>query len=160
MALDAGGGAGLFAAGAAKCGLDVTHLEVGQFLPIIAAQGAVIGRSIYCVQSSLEEHRGGPYDLVACLSVIEHVGDDHVFFEAALALVEMGGVLVLTTDFHPGRERKCDGHLRTYNEASLYDLLERGRRLGFSPWHGLPDWSHFGHHVYDYTFASLVLRRE
>jgi hypothetical protein len=162
--LDVGGGGGLFSPAAARCGADVTQIDPGDCAARVAAQGALIGQNIRFGNSDLQSWREGPYDVVACLSVIEHVGDDFGFADRLLGKVRPGGLLVLTADFHPTGKRLVGGHLRTYSESSLRALMALLGRLGrpydaVGCWRGEPDWSHFSPWVYDYTFASLVLRR-
>jgi hypothetical protein len=124
----------------------------------IALHARVIGRPIRLVNSVLEDHQGS-YDLVAVLSVIEHVKDDIGFFLKALGLVNPGGCLVLTTDFHPSGGKQVEGHLRTYNAQSMDVFWGLAGRNLFAAWGGLPNYDYFGHHVYHYSFCSLVLRR-
>ena len=158
--LDVGGGGSLFSPAAARCGLEVTQIDPGDFGPLVASQAAAVLRPIHYERSGLLEWRRGMYDVVACLSVVEHVPDDQEshFLKALLDHVWVGGVLVLTTDFHPSGRPLVEGHLRTYNaegmEALAGALAPRARSWPLSP-----IWSYFGKHVYVYNFASLVVRR-
>ncbi len=97
------------------------------------------------------------FDLVTCVSVIEHTGDDEKFFAALLSLVAPGGVLALTTDFHPSGKAQLTAHNRCYNGP----MLEKwGRSPGFEPV-GSFMYEDFGGHIFgQYNFASLVLRRK
>jgi Methyltransferase domain len=101
-------------------------------------------------------------DVVTCISVIEHVPDLDRFIYHLSCLVAPGGLLVLTMDYwnrcgpdtasnHPLRQRifcpKTYAALRT--SVVPLQLTTFG---GVDPtWHGA--------HVWDYTFASLVLEK-
>jgi SAM-dependent methyltransferase len=108
------------------------------------------------VQANFAEQAvGGDYDAVVCTSVIEHVEAHKRFFAALISAVGLGGVLVLTTDFSQDGGRKCEGHLRTYSPAMLNEMA---KFPGFVS-EGGTDYSNPGDFVYNYNFASLVLRR-
>jgi SAM-dependent methyltransferase len=165
--LDVGGGGGLLSPAAARCGLEVTQIDPGHFGPLVAAQAARVGRPMAFRQCYLHEHSPEEYDVVASVSVIEHTPDDVAFLEELLRRTRVGGLIVLTTDFHPSGQPRVTGHLRTYNEARLEELVrpfgtdwDLGRLGTVSWWPHPPDWSGFTPEVCDYTFASLVLQRE
>ncbi len=74
--------------------------------------------------------------------------------------VKPGGLLCLTTDFHPSGQVQMGGHLRTYNEISLWQLRSFARTKGFDVFGDAPDYDHFEQNVHGlYTFASLFLQR-
>lgn len=121
----------------------------------LACTAAVPGGSFLFVQADFAQESVGLYDAVICTSVIEHVESDDAFFQQLLSAVRLGGVLVLTTDFHPSGQARCEGHLRTYNRESLEAWAATP---GFAVEGGV-DYADRGGPVYGYNFASLVLRR-
>jgi SAM-dependent methyltransferase len=156
--LDVGGGGALFSPLVAKCGAAVTQIDPGDFSGIVAAESRVIEVPIGFAISDTFGWNDGPYDMVACLSVIEHVPDHELFFHKLCTLVKHKGVLFLTTDFHPSGQAQVEGHLRTYNQDSLESLVKKAARHKMKPL-GKPNWSYFGQHVYQYNFCSLALKR-
>lgn len=105
-------------------------------------------------------------DVVVALSVLEHVDDLDRFLYHLGCLVAPGGLLVLTYDcceanavfpadtyhFHWMRKRIFGVQAQMWLAAMFYPF-------GFE-WFGAHDPSWQGAHVYDYSFASLVLRRK
>lgn len=164
--LDVGGGCGMFSAAATCCGATVTHLDHGDFRGMVQEQAQRVGREINVVTrdfmdfANQKEPTPRPVSFIACLSVIEHVEDYLAFFRKLLGLLTPRGVVVLTMDFHPSNQRCVDGHIRTYDAVSMLALNALARcDFRASSWLGIPDYSRFEPNVYDYTFASLVLRR-
>lgn len=104
-------------------------------------------------------------DAVTCLSVLEHVDDLWDFCYHLSCLVRPGGLLVLTLDatdsavqdsFHFHWMRK-----RIFDRGDLQQLLRLFDDLECRP-ESDPSWQfgpYPGAFVYDYTFASLVLRK-
>jgi len=97
------------------------------------------------------------FDAVVCTSVIEHVPYHEEFFKKLLSFVDSDGILVLTTDFYPTSERFSDAHLRTYSEENLMAYVDMAE--GFTVLGDGYDYTYTDNHVYQYTFASLVLKR-
>lgn len=96
------------------------------------------------------------FDAVVCTSVIEHVEKHEKFFQKLLSFVKPGGILILTTDFYPTSESFSSDHLRTYSGD---DLLEYAKNAdGFEFLGDDFDYTYWGNYVYQYTFASLVLK--
>lgn len=96
------------------------------------------------------------FDAVLCTSVIEHIPDDISFF---LGLLKISSKLVfITTDFSESGEAFSRSHLRTYNVNSIENLITIANKNDFEVV-GRYDYTYDGNHVYDYTFASLALRR-
>ena len=108
--------------------------------------------------------RDDSYDVLTCLSVLEHVPKPKPFLKACARHLRPGGLMVLTVDYWD-----CEGpdtaHFhwmreRIYNRRSLTDVMTYCREaLGLRRFGGA-DWTYFGNHVYDYSFASLVLRKD
>jgi len=98
----------------------------------------------------------GQFDVVFCISTLEHVQDDVALFKKALSVAQH--LAVFTVDYHVTGQAQSPHHLRTYNRASLEHLAA----LAAPEWELVdsPDWADHGAHVFGYNFASLVLRRK
>ena len=98
------------------------------------------------------------YDAVICLSVLEHIKHQFLFFRKLLRDTKY--LLFLTIDFSFEGKTFSKDHLRTYSPYDLANLSDIAQEYGFS----LPSpasWFIFnGNHVYDYNFASLCLVRD
>lgn len=123
----------------------------------LADPAATPGGSLTFVQSNILDAPLGKFNAVFCTSVIEHLGDPDEMVKRLADAVLPGGVLVITTDFHPSGQAQCEGHVRTHTAESLDRLANLAHGFGYH--RGFPDWSYFGEHVYTYSFASLVLKR-
>lgn len=154
--LDVGGGGSNFAPAAAWVGMQVTQVDPEDYGPWVADQSLKIGKSIKYVRNDFLTYDGDQFDAVVCISVLEHVPDDFVFYRKLASHVKIGGLLALTVDFWPDGARKSPDHLRTYNEDRLSALAQSVP--GFETL-GKLDYSNHGANVYSYTFASLILRR-
>lgn len=102
----------------------------------------------------------GRFDILTCISVIEHVEQVRPFLRACHMLLKSGGLLALTTDY-------CDSEgpdiyhfhwmrKRIYNADLIRKLLVSAREVGFRSF-GEADWSYPGAMVYDYSVASIAL---
>lgn len=104
------------------------------------------------------------FDLLTCISVIEHVTDLRPFFRACHMLLKPGGLLFLTTDYWDA-EGDDTAHFhwmreRIYHEQSLTRLITSVRELGFARM-GASRWRPYpGPMVFDYSVASLALVRK
>ncbi len=68
----------------------------------------------------------GPFTLIACLDVLEHVGDDAGFLAALAALLAPAGRLVASVPLRPellGPTDVSAGHFRRYTPESLREAL-------------------------------------
>ena len=103
------------------------------------------------------------FDVITCISVIEHVPDVLPFIRALHTLLRPGGLLLLTTDywdadgpdvahFHWMRER-------IYNKPLAQQLLALLKREGFERFGGT-NWTYRGPQVYDYSVLALALTKE
>lgn len=105
----------------------------------------------------------GQFDVLSCISVIEHVVDLRPFFRACHMLLKPGGLLFLTTDYWD-----ADGpdvaHFhwmrhRIYNAERIRRLVCTLRELGFASL-GKANWNYPGNQLYDYSVASLAVTRK
>lgn len=103
---------------------------------------------------------------VTCLSVLEHVEDEAQLLYDLASLVVPGGLLVLTVDCAPTVDGTGRDHYhfhwmrkRIYDRLRLHDLITAVRPYALTPVEP-PDYPYqVTPYVYDYTFASLVLRK-
>ena len=131
----------------------------------IAADEAVVVPWRWDVESFSREFdpESPRFDVITCISVIEHVPDVLPFVRALHALLRPGGLLLLTTDywdadgpdvahFHWMRER-------IYNKPLAQQLLALLKREGFERFGGT-NWTYHGPQVYDYSVLALALTKE
>ena len=158
--LEIGGAASVFAPAAVMSGMDVTQVDLSDTEWAVTKQNEFLGKQIHINYTDFFNcNIAGEFDAVVCLSVIEHVSDDKVFFDKLLDYIKVGGLLILTTDFHPDGKPFSTAHHRTYNQESMQVLIDSAKSRGFEPF-GLVDYTYHGGVIYDtYTFASLVLKR-
>lgn len=96
-------------------------------------------------------------DIVTCISVIEHVKDDRSFVRKLGAHVKPGGLLILTTDFHPSGAPQTPWHERAYNKEGMLDLY---RELsGFEMLNNQFSYDAYEQVVHGWSFASLIMRK-
>jgi len=158
--LDIGGGGSVFAPACSWIDMEVTQVDPGNVGTWIEKQSKAINKPLNFIQKDFFEYNENKqFDAVTCLSVIEHVPHDREFFSKLLSYVKVGGLLVLTTDFHPTGKAQVSGHLRTYNEQSMQDFINQAKGLNFSMYEGEADYSDFKVEVNSYTFCSLVMKR-
>lgn len=163
--LDVGGGGSLFAPAATWIGMEVRQVDPGDHGEAITQQSKHLGKILGFVQMDFMDYPLPPnnqycYDAVTCLSVIEHVPDDTLFFAKLAEHVRPGGLLCLTTDFHPSGEAVSAGHLRSYNAQNMHEWIKLADPIfEMTPFGDTPDYEYFEPFVYDYTFAALVLKK-
>lgn len=167
--LEVGGGASLFAAAAIWTGMEVLQVDPGHWEDWIEKQEKALNMRLpWSKLDFLEmdypknvfDSSAQYYDAVCCLSVIEHIPDDILFFEKLLKHMKPGGLLCLTTDFHPSGKGIFDGHIRTHNKESMMRFIELGQSEGFEVYGENPDYENFEPFIFNlYSFASLVLRK-
>lgn len=104
------------------------------------------------------------YDVVFCLSVLEHVpaADVDGFLGDLRSLVRPGGLLFLTCDM--GETAPDTYHFHWMRQwiptpSVLAGLVEQMREYGFQPLGAPADFTYKGATVYDYTVASMALVR-
>lgn len=163
--LDVGGGGSLFAPAAAWIDMEVMQVDPGDVGEWITQQSEHIHKELPFAQIDFMDFPvliGNEYlfDAVTCLSVIEHVADDTSFFAKLAEQVKPGGLVCITTDFHPSGEAVSAGHLRTYNAQNMIEWIKLAEPIfQMVPFGDAPDYTYFEPFVYDYTFAALVLRK-
>ncbi len=110
------------------------------------------------------ETRPQSYNIIACISVLEHVADDELFVQQIADLLEPGGFAILTVDFNdrylPGRPKPNeDFRLYTNNDilSRLMSSLGDCGLIDTPSWRdGKPD---FNYGNCTYNFASWVFRK-
>jgi tetratricopeptide (TPR) repeat protein len=104
------------------------------------------------------------YDIILCISVLEHVEDDVTFVRMVGDLLSIGGIAIFTVDFsnsHTRNSNKPTADWRLYNSDDL-----RQRLTSILPDCAMldhPDWEDgcddFEYEGCRYSFASWVIRR-
>jgi 2-polyprenyl-3-methyl-5-hydroxy-6-metoxy-1,4-benzoquinol methylase len=159
--LDVGSGGSPFPAILASAGYDVTAVDPAQEIGMQTGYANTLGVSIPFSQQDFITgwlKDGVALDAITAISVLEHVEDDTAFL---LKMCDLKPNLIyLTVDFHPsGKAFVHPHHLRTYNTDRLKELAASAKELGYKLI-GVPDWEYTKPYVYEYTFASFVLRAE
>lgn len=159
--LDVGGGGSIFLSAAVLSGLDLLTVDPADDGPSIQGQEERLGITLHWAQQDFFEFRDVRlFDAVTCISVIEHVEKDTAFFDRLLSYVAPWGLLCLTTDFHPSGQAVFGGHIRTYNEEKLLDLIHLAYRQGFEVFGLPPNYAQFTQQIFNlYSFGSLIMRR-
>lgn len=100
------------------------------------------------------------WDVLTCISVIEHLEAVRPLLRAAHMLLRRGGLLFLTTDcWNSDGEDRAHFHWmrrRIYNPYSMTRLAKDLREVGFATF-GTSDWHYYEHTLYDYSVASLAM---
>lgn len=105
------------------------------------------------------------YDIAACISTLEHIGEYEKAFFDLLTMVKKGGLVFLTTDFGEHEEDNyINANLRAgrmFCETTYNRLIEIGESCGFETLQGSADyqWNEHCKLVNDHGFASLALVR-
>jgi hypothetical protein len=102
------------------------------------------------------------FDLVFCISVLEHVLNEKEAWYNLTECVKKDGVLFITVDCMEdlSRPHACDGARQTnYTLESLKDRVSMIKGLGFKTI-GEPDYTWHGVHVYDYNFFRAGFIKE
>jgi SAM-dependent methyltransferase len=149
-------------------------LAIGSFEDTAVASLRMLGYRVEEIDPQvngidLEQYYRSPgagvgFDIVMCVSVLEHVPDDEAFVRQTAALLAPGGVAVFTVDFS---ERYPETGLRPAADQRLYTTWDlRGRLMDQIPGCGLidpPRWDEgeedFEYEGCRYAFASWVFTR-
>jgi 2-polyprenyl-3-methyl-5-hydroxy-6-metoxy-1,4-benzoquinol methylase len=156
--LEVGGGGSLLVPLAYLSGMEVIEVDPWDCTETLEKQAQKLnsGPIRYFQQDFLDFDLDEKFDAVVCTSVIEHVEEHESFFLKLLEYVAPEGLLILTTDFHPTGNTFSTNHRRTYSEESLLKYIDMAK--GFTVFGDGYDYKYSGNHVYQYTFASLVLK--
>jgi len=158
--LDVGGNGSAFAPAAAWVGMEVCQIDPSDCGRRIADHATRVGTPLSFIQKDfLSYNAKRKFDGVTCISVLEHIPEDIEFFEKLLSFVKKGGLLAITVDFHPDGVAKQAGHLRTYNNAAMLRFIDLAKKQGFEMFRGEYDYTYRGEDVFQYTFASLVMKK-
>ena len=169
--LEIGGGGSLFAPTAAMLGISVLQIDLKDCTHWTDAQQCELNIHLpYVRQDFFKFTTDELFDAVISISVIEHVSADAssavfttdldvairaLFFEKMMDLVKPGGLLAITTDYHPEKKNNIK-----FGEAELLALYEMAECRDFD-WYGDEyDYTYAGEFVNYYTFASMILRRK
>jgi len=127
-AADVGCGAGLIAEPLARLGAEVTGIDAAAE-NVAAAKAHAAGQGLAIdYRAGGIEALDGPYDLVTCLEVVEHVADVDAFLAGLAGALAPGGLLILST---PNR-----------TTLSKLALITIGEGTGQIP-KGTHDWTKF-----------------
>lgn len=157
--LEVGGGGSLLYPMMDLCGIDIVEIDPWDCSELLLKQKTKMNSTFpikYIKEDFLQTNLDEQFDAVVCTSVIEHVKQHNEFFQKLLSHVKPEGILILTTDFHPSGKTFSADHLRTYTEKDLLAYAESAK--GFDFLGGKYDYNYYGDYVYQYTFASLVLK--
>lgn len=167
--LDVGGGGSVFDPVAASYGMHVTVVDPGDCSGWVAGQNQRLIESNPAIQpiNYIQEdfmtwQSDDKFDVVTCLSVIEHVSNDFDFISKMASFVKKDGLLIITTDYHESGMPQCDGHIITYNEDSLKYIAKKLDNLDYlvdSNESKVTNYVDGGDYVNGYNFASLILHK-
>jgi 2-polyprenyl-6-hydroxyphenyl methylase/3-demethylubiquinone-9 3-methyltransferase len=124
--LDVGCGGGLLSEAMAKCGAEVTGIDLGPATVEVAELHALeSGVAVRYLRESAEQHavaNAGAYDIVTCMEMIEHVPEPESVIRALRSLVKPGGHVFVSTI-----NRNLKAFLLAIVGAEyVMNLLERG----------------------------------
>jgi 2-polyprenyl-6-hydroxyphenyl methylase / 3-demethylubiquinone-9 3-methyltransferase len=98
--VDIGCGGGLISEPMARLGASVTGIDASSTNISVAALHAQASNLTIDYRATTAEalaQNGARFDIVFALEIIEHVSDTNLFYDALVALVKPGGVLILST---------------------------------------------------------------
>lgn len=95
-------------------------------LRLLGEGGAPHGARI-CADATALPFASGSFDLVACLDVLEHLGDDRAGARELARLARPGGAVLVTVPAHEllwGRQDELGHHFRRYSRPALLSTVE------------------------------------
>lgn len=96
--LDVGCGGGLVCEPLARMGAKVTGIDAGaENIDAARAHAKQSGLEIDYHATTAEDFKGGKFDVVLALEIIEHVDEPALFVKTLTQLVRPGGVIILST---------------------------------------------------------------
>lgn len=99
--LDVGCGGGLLTEAMAQEGAKVTGIDMAaEPLEVARLHALESGVSVEYIRQTAEQHaqqRGGYYDVVSCMELLEHVPDPSAVVQACAQLVKPGGAVFIST---------------------------------------------------------------
>lgn len=96
--LDVGCGGGILTEGLCLRGAKVTGLDVEPDAIAAATAHALENKmAIDYVCQPIEDYEGGPFDVITCMEMLEHVQEPQLVIEHCARLLKPGGYLVLST---------------------------------------------------------------
>jgi 2-polyprenyl-3-methyl-5-hydroxy-6-metoxy-1,4-benzoquinol methylase len=101
------------------------------------------------------------FDIVYCISVVEHVDNEIEQWKHLADRVDEGGTLFITCDCIPDPNKPYTfDHMRrtNYTMDKLKARIEMICEMGFNTL-GEPDYIYHGNHVYDYSFFRVGFQR-
>jgi SAM-dependent methyltransferase len=100
------------------------------------------------------------FDIVTCISVLEHIEHVRPFCRACKMVLKPGGLFFLTLDcWNQSGPDVAHYHWmrkRIYNPDLIRKLQQDLRELGFLSF-GRGDWTYWGDHIYGYSTASVAM---
>lgn len=115
------------------------------------------------------EFKNDSFDIITCMSVIEHGVDVHAYLDEMYRILKPGGVLITSTDYF---ETSVDTEgkeaygvpVRIFNKDDIAATIEYAKSIGFEPTGDLDyscqekavTWKRLG---LDYTFIIFALRK-
>lgn len=163
--LDVGGSGSALPQCAATLGYDVTIIDFDDETQRINEQNKILNTNVKFIGADFLNTGAGKYDVVACVSTIEHVPNDDAFFIKLLDSCNQYGIVYITCDFftssiHPNEPPTYKNWVnRTYTKEKLEEMLRLAELKGFRLYGNECDWEWRGPQVYNYNFASLILHK-
>lgn len=123
--LEVGFGFGLmlqkFRSDVSLCGTEISEHAVSRLSALFAREGRSASLCVNDSCSAFPFH--GPFDVIVCSHVLEHVGDDTALLETFTSALAPDGVVLINV---PINEQVADPkHVRRYDRRSLSESLER-----------------------------------
>jgi SAM-dependent methyltransferase len=103
-----------------------------------------------------------PSDVIFCISTVEHVDNELLFWRDLAASVKPGGLLFMTMDVVPDRSRSYtfDNLRKTnYDVAMIKQRVEMLQNECGMHLLDDADFTYYGNEVYDYSFFSVCMTR-